>query len=111
MNPLMWNPWLVLLIAGLFEIGWPLGLKLGATYTTMRHVGPAIAIICMAVSGILLWVSLKHIPMGVAYAIWTGIGSLGAFFVGLYVFGDTVSLIRWAGIALVVAGLACLKLG
>ncbi|MDT7368822.1 DMT family transporter [Citrobacter freundii] len=50
-------------------------------------------------------------PMGTAYAVWTGIGSLGAFLVGVYVFGDTASLIRWAGIALVVSGIVCLKMG
>ncbi|EKQ7213583.1 TPA: hypothetical protein R6W22_005434, partial [Citrobacter freundii] len=87
MNPLMWNPWLVLLLAGLFEIGWPLGLKLGAINVAMRYVGPAIAVACMAASGFFLWLSLKHIPMGTAYAVWTGIGSLGAFLVGVYVFG------------------------
>jgi quaternary ammonium compound-resistance protein SugE len=102
MNPLSWNPWLVLLIAGLFEIGWPLGLKMGAANAAMRYVGPAIAVACMAASGFFLWLSLKQIPIGTAYAVWTGIGSLGAFFVGVYVFGDTASLIRWVGIALVV---------
>lgn len=51
MNPLSWNPWLVLLIAGLFEIGWPLGLKMGAANAAMRYVGPAIAVACMAASG------------------------------------------------------------
>lgn len=111
MNPLMWNPWLVLLLAGLFEIGWPLGLKLGTINVAMRYVGPAIAVACMATSGFFLWLSLKHIPMGTAYAVWTGIGSLGAFLVGVYVFGDTASLIRWAGIALVVSGIVCLKMG
>ena len=111
MNPLSWNPWLVLLIAGLFEIGWPLGLKMGAANAAMRYVGPAIAVACMAASGFFLWLSLKHIPMGTAYAVWTGIGSLGASLVGVYVFGDTASLIRWAGIALVVSGIVCLKMG
>lgn len=82
MNPLSWNPWLVLLIAGLFEIGWPLGLKMGAANAAMRYVGPAIAVACMAASGFFLWLSLKQIPIGTAYAVWTGIGSLGAFFRG-----------------------------
>ena len=58
MNPLSWNPWLVLLIAGLFEIGWPLGLKMGAANAAMRYVGPAIAVACMAASGFFLWLSL-----------------------------------------------------
>lgn len=83
----------------------------GCVNAAMRYVGPAIAVACMAASGFFLWLSLKHIPMGTAYAVWTGIGSLGAFLVGVYVFGDTASLIRWAGIALVVSGIVCLKMG
>ena len=109
MNPLMWNPWLVLLLAGLFEIGWPLGLKLGAINVAMRYVGPAIAVACMAASGFFLWLSLKHIPMGTAYAVWTGIGAVGTFAVGIIAFGDAVSMLRIASAGLIIAGVVGLK--
>ena len=110
MNPLMWNPWLVLLLAGLFEIGWPLGLKLGAINVAMRYVGPAIAVACMAASGFFLWLSLKHIPMGTAYAVWTGIGAVGTAILGILVFGEPASPARLACIGLIIAGIAGLKL-
>ncbi len=101
--------WLLLLLAGLFEVAWAIGLKYTDGFS--RPLPTLLTLIAMAVSVLLLAMAVKQLPLGTAYAVWTGIGSLGAFFVGVYVFGDTASLIRWVGIALVVAGIVCLKMG
>lgn len=64
----------------------------------------------MGVSGMLLWLAQKQIPIGTSYAVWTGIGAAGTFLVGVVFFGDASSLLRYVGIALIVAGVATLKL-
>ncbi|MCX7364132.1 MAG: SMR family transporter [Alphaproteobacteria bacterium] len=102
--------WLYLFVAGLFEIGWPLGLKLGWTEEGVRPWWIAFAILAMAVSGALLLWAQRFIPMGTAYAVWTGIGAVGAFVVGVLVFGDQASAMRIASIGLIVAGIIGLKL-
>jgi quaternary ammonium compound-resistance protein SugE len=102
--------WLYLVAAGLFEIGWPLGLKLGWTSAGARPLWIALAIVSMAVSGGLLLLAQRAIPMGTAYAIWTGIGAVGAFVVGIAMFGDQASTLRVVAICLVVAGMVGLKL-
>ncbi|HEU4604580.1 MAG TPA: multidrug efflux SMR transporter [Steroidobacteraceae bacterium] len=101
--------WLYLVLAGCFEIGWPVGLKLAQQAHT-RVVGIAMAAVFMIVSGVLLWLAQRTIPMGTAYAVWTGIGAAGAFFVGVTFYGDAATLGRYAGVALIVAGVATLKL-
>jgi quaternary ammonium compound-resistance protein SugE len=101
--------WLYLVVAGLFEIGWPLGLKLAST-PSMKLWGLLIAVVCMGLSGLFLWLALKGIPMGSAYAVWTGIGAAGTFLVGVFFFGDPSLLLRWLGLSLIVAGVVCLKL-
>lgn len=101
--------WLYLFTAGLFEIGWPVGLKLAQRPDT-RISGIAIALVCIAISGFLLWQAQKHIPMGTSYAIWTGIGAAGTFLVGVLFFGDASNLGRYLGVGLIVAGVAMLKL-
>lgn len=77
------NPWIVLVAAGLFEIGWPIGLKLGGGTGLWRVAGPAMAVACMSTSGALLWLALKQIPIDTAYAVWTGVGAVGTFVVGV----------------------------
>jgi len=74
--------WLYLVLAGLLEIGWPVGLKLAQAPAT-RWQGIALAVVFMALSGFLLWLAQRHIPMGTAYAVWTGIGAAGTFLVGV----------------------------
>ncbi|KQT78573.1 multidrug efflux SMR transporter [Methylobacterium sp. Leaf466] len=101
--------WLYLVGAGLLEIGWPVGLKMAQTSET-RWSGIAVAIAFMAASGFLLWLAQRDIPIGTAYAIWTGIGAAGTFMVGIMIYGDPTSLARYAGVALIVAGVATLKL-
>lgn len=102
--------WLLLMLAGLFEIGWPVGLKIAQNPDT-RWTGVAIAVVFMGVSGTLLWLAQRTIPIGTAYAIWTGIGAAGTFLVGVLVFGDATSLLRYIGIVLIITGVIALKLG
>lgn len=101
--------WVLLILAGLFEIGWPIGLKMAQQDST-RWLGIAVAVFFMGVSGWLLWMAQKQIPIGTAYAVWTGIGAAGTFLVGVWVYGDPSSLTRYLGVALIVAGVVTLKL-
>ena len=105
----MTSAWLSLLLAGLFEIGWPVGLKMAQTPGRVV-VGVAVAVVCMGLSGVLLWQAQKTIPMGTAYAVWTGIGAAGTFLVGVAFHGDPLTLARFFGVGLIVAGVATLRL-
>ena len=101
--------WIYLILAGLFEIGWPLGLKM-AQQEHSRISGILIALVCMSISGALLWLAQKNIPLGTSYAIWTGIGAAGTFLVGVWFYGDPASLSRYLGILLIISGVVVLKL-
>ena len=100
--------WVYLVVAGLFEIGWPVGFKL-AQGESYRVAGLSVAVVCMALSGWLLYMAQREIPIGTAYAVWTGIGAAGTFLVGVVFFGDLLSLGRTLGVALIVGGVATLK--
>jgi quaternary ammonium compound-resistance protein SugE len=104
--------WTYLIAAGLFEIGWPLGLKWAqeAQRTPGLITGVVIAIVSMGISGVLLYLAQKEISLGTSYAVWTGIGAAGTFLIGVLFFGDPNALGRWLGVALIVAGVATLKL-
>lgn len=102
--------WISLLIAGLCEIGWPLGLKL-ADLPNFKFGGIALAVISMSLSGFFLWYSLKEIPIGTAYAVWTSIGAVGTFTLGVFIFGDPSVLVRWLGVLLIIVGVVMLKVG
>lgn len=99
-----------MVIAGLFEVGWPLGLKISAL-AGMKLWGIGLAIVSVASSGTLLWFSLRGIPIGTAYAVWTSIGAVGTFAVGVFFFGDPNLPIRWIGMALIILGVVLLKMG
>lgn len=101
--------WIYLILAGIFEIGWPLGLKLSQTMPS-TVLGIVIAVISMGISGLLLWVAQKTIPIGTAYAVWTGIGAVGTLFVGMFFFGDSSSIWRMLSALLIVIGIVGLKL-
>lgn len=101
--------WIYLTLAGLFEIGWPIGLKMSQE-SDSRITGIVLAIVCMSISGFLLWLAQKQIPIGTSYAVWTGIGAAGTFLVGVFFYDDPSSLARYLGIILIIAGVATLKL-
>jgi len=101
--------WAYLIVAGLFEIGWPIGLK-WAQEPGRVIVGVAVAVVSMAISGALLFLAQKDIALGTSYAVWTGIGAAGTFLVGVWFFGDPTSLGRWLGAALIIGGVITLKL-
>ncbi len=101
--------WFYLLIAGAFEIGWPLGFKLSQT-TPHKFLWIAFAVVAMALSGYFLWLAQKAIPMGTAYAVWTGIGAVGAFVIGIILFKDPLTVLRIVSVGLIVTGIVGLKL-
>ena len=101
--------WFYLLIAGALEIGWPLGFKLSQT-TPHKFLWIAFAVVAMALSGYFLWLAQKAIPMGTAYAVWTGIGAVGAFVIGIILFKDPLTVLRIVSVGLIVTGIVGLKL-
>lgn len=100
--------WLYLFIAGLFEIGWAIGLKYTHGFT--RLVPTVLTVGSMAISLGLLGLALKTLPLGTAYAIWTGIGTVGTAVLGIVLFGEPATVIRLVCIGLIVAGIVGLKL-
>ena len=100
--------WVVLFFAGLFEIGWAVGLKYTAGFT--RLFPTLLTVASMAVSLGLLGLSLKTLPLGTAYAVWTGIGTLGTAALGVVLFGEAADAARLACMGLIVAGIVGLKL-
>ena len=102
--------WIYLVIAGLFEIGWPLGLKMAQTMEGKQFTGLAIAVIAMGLSGFFLFSAQKAIPMGTAYAVWTGIGAAGTFILGIVLYNDPIGILRIASVLLIIAGVIGLKL-
>jgi quaternary ammonium compound-resistance protein SugE len=106
------SAWTYLIVAGLFEVGWPIGLKWAQEAQGLRGtiVGVVVAVVSMAVSGTLLYLAQREIALGTSYAVWTGIGAAGTFLIGVWFFGDPNGLGRWFGAALIVAGVATLKL-
>jgi quaternary ammonium compound-resistance protein SugE len=101
--------WVYLITAGLFEIGWPVGLK-WAQEPGKIILGVVVAVVSMAISGGLLFQAQREIALGTAYAVWTGIGAAGTFAVGIWFFGDPATLGRYLGAVLIIAGVASLKL-
>lgn len=100
--------WFYLTVAGLFEVGWAVGLKYTEGFT--KPVPTVLTLAAMAVSLWLLGLALKELPMGTAYAVWTGIGSVGTAILGIWLFGDPATVLRLLCIGLIVAGIVGLKL-
>lgn len=100
--------WIYLLIAGIFEIGWPLGFKLSQT-TSHRVIWIAVAVMSMALSGLFLWLAQRSIPIGTAYAVWTGIGAAGTLLIGIIFFRDPANLLRLFFASLIIIGIVGLK--
>lgn len=101
-------PWIMLLVAGLLEIVWAYSMKLSDGFSKL--VPSVITIATMIASFGLLSLSMRSIPLGTAYTIWTGIGAVGAFVVGIVALGEQVSLLRIAAALLIVSGLVLMKL-
>ncbi|HYY83019.1 MAG TPA: quaternary ammonium compound efflux SMR transporter SugE [Beijerinckiaceae bacterium] len=100
--------WVLLSVAGLFEVGWAIGLKYTEGFT--RLVPSVLTIASMAVSMLLLGLALRTLPVGTSYAVWTGIGTVGTALFGIYLFGEPATALRLACIGLIVAGILGLKL-
>ena len=100
--------WIYLIIAGICEIGWPVGLKFADSNSRLLWI--AFAIIAMGLSGFFLFLAQRTIPMGTAYAIWTGIGAVGAFLVGIVYFKDPATMGRIFSVLLIVIGIISLKI-
>ncbi len=100
--------WFLLCIAGVFETGWAIGLKYSDGFSKL--VPSVLTVGAMAASIVLLSLALKSLPVGTAYAVWTGIGAAGTAALGMYLFAEPVTALRLGSIALVIAGIAGLKL-
>ena len=103
----MINPWISLAVAGAFEVVWAVGLKLADGFS--KPLPSAVTIMAMAASLYFLSLALKEIPLGTAYAIWTGIGAVGTAILGIILFSESTHLIRLLCIALIVVGMVGLK--
>lgn len=102
------SPWLVLTLAGVCEVGWALGLKYSDNF---NRLWPSVwTLVIAAASFVLLANAMKTLPVGTAYAVWTGIGALGTAIAAVYLFNEPVTALRVTGILLIVAGIAALKL-
>lgn len=99
--------WVYLVIAGLFEMGWAIGLKYTEGFT--RLVPTTLTVGAMIISVVLLGIALRDLPVGTGYAVWTGIGTVGTALLGMYLFGDPATAARLASIGLIVAGIIGLK--
>lgn len=99
--------WFILIVAGLFEVAWAVGLK----YTDgFSRLWPSVATVAaMVVSVVLLGVAMKELPVGTAYAVWTGVGAIGTAILGIYLFGDPASVARLACLAMIAGGIVGLK--
>ena len=99
--------WIYLLFAGLFEVGWAIGLKYTEGFS--RLIPSLWTVAAMALSLALLGLALKTLPVGTAYAVWTGIGAVGTAVLGIYLFGEPATAARLGCIGLIVAGIIGLK--
>jgi quaternary ammonium compound-resistance protein SugE len=99
--------WTMLLLAAFLEVGWAIGLKYTHGFTKLW---PSVwTLLAMSLSMVLLALSTRTLPIGTAYAVWTGIGAAGTAVLGVYLFGETASAVRMAGVGLIVLGVALLK--
>jgi len=101
-------PWIILVLAGLFEVGWAIGLKYTDGFTKLWPTLGTVA--AMLVSLGLLGIAMKSLPVGTAYAIWVGVGAVGTVILGIVLFQEPMNALRMVSVGLIVAGLIGLKL-
>ncbi len=101
-------PWFILFIAGLFEVAWAVGIKYTEGWT--RFWPAAFTVVAMVASFYLLSVALRHIPMGTAYAVWTGIGTIGTVVYGIIFFKEPADILRMVCILLIICGIVGLRI-
>ena len=100
--------WIILVIAGLFEVGWAIGLKYTESFT---RLWPTIGtVLAMIISLWLLGIAMKSIPVGTAYSVWVGVGAVGTVILGIVLLGEPVNLARLISLTLIIAGIIGLKL-
>jgi quaternary ammonium compound-resistance protein SugE len=100
--------WVLLIVAGLFEVGWAIGMKYTDGFT---RLGPTVwTAVALVISIVLLGVAVKALPVGTAYAVWVGVGAVGTAVLGVLLLGEAASVARVASIGLIVAGIVGLKL-
>lgn len=102
--------WILLIIAGLFEIGWPLGFKLASMHSKYFIWFIGLSILSMGLSGYFLYLAQKSIPIGTAYVIWTGIRAIGTVLLGILFFHDSANIFRLLFLSLILIGIVGLKL-
>ena len=102
--------WILLIIAELFEIGWPLGFKLASMHSKYFIWFIGLSILSMGLSGYFLYLAQKSIPIGTAYVIWTGIGAIGTVLLGILFFHDSANIFRLLFLSLILIGIVGLKL-
>jgi quaternary ammonium compound-resistance protein SugE len=100
--------WLLLFLAGLFEIGWAIGLKYTDGFT--RPMPTVLTVGAMVLSVVLLGLAVRTLPLGTAYAVWTGIGTVGTVILGIVLFAEPATALRLACVSLIIVGIAGLKL-
>ena len=100
--------WIILFFAGLFEVGWAIGLKYTEGFS--RLLPSSLTLISMGASVWLLAIAMKSLPVGTAYAVWVGIGAVGTVILGIYLFDEPMDLLRIGSVGLIIAGIIGLKL-
>ena len=101
--------WILLIIAGLFEIGWPLGFKLASMHSKYFIWFIGLSILSMGLSGYFLYLAQKSIPIGTAYVIWTGIGAIGTVLLGILFFHDSANIFRLLFLSLILIGIVAVS--
>ncbi|MCF0206094.1 MAG: multidrug efflux SMR transporter [Bacteroidales bacterium] len=101
--------WFYLVIAAIFEIGWPIGFKMSDSHPEHFWLYISLAMVSMALSGVFLYLAQKSIPISTAYIVWTGIGALGTLLIGIFFFGDSASFMRLLFAFMILAGVIGLE--
>lgn len=101
--------WTYLVIAGIMEWGWPIGLKLAWTDAGVRPLPGLVAVVSILASGFFLLLAQREIPVGTAYAVWTGIGAVGTFVLGIVFLGEPANLMRFVFVGFIIIGIIGLK--